>query len=748
MDWKDNIRSILNKRAAELPDDKEVEMVFMEQAYNHIQNKARPLMKSPYQLGFEIVEKNDTNTKMIGVFAFRVGATLIYSPVFFLNGDIKGSDLMYNHKEKWIHPQTPDWCEFELAKIENQEGKAISRDQAKKVPMQMNLQKIVRPEFHRKSASLWLNPDVDIEDKELPSANWAEVKDHMKIEKSAVERESLQFGELLGDYLEQSAPEGIDALANLMEKASHQFNNYLYQRLPEGFFECDSFYKSKQEKKASTDEGTVKLHLGRFNPHNKQASMEEQMEDAYSWEDNRPKTTVEEAYVVNENEEDLMETPTEMGKYKVLLKGGYFIDCVVVPCAQQYDKYDDHYPVAYDSEYGLSDKHPGFTIVNLDNKESKRVETKLYTTGKDENYDFGCCSDRPVQGSFNIVVYNGKALKNTFCRKKSTKDGITTCYCDNGYASEYNKCTIVINPELEKSDPERFVFKPEDVQFIKVKTTSEEYDSSHKRPAYITCDVGNETDMSTYLLKTANAENMSVIKVQQLARGFTVKSGSDQYDNLNSIGLEAYFIANCGTSVENAKDLAKAASQNIVTRVMAKKAATQIRLDEREEFTQNYNSDFGIREEHPETFILVNNGDTQGHPDHRVGDKYDNEGMSSDYMSLLNMTPEELMQKAEESGSDSVLEHGLIGSLSRTYNALPMVEKYIRDMKTGLDAKGRLLFLFYWRPEDFIEAYGTDDQAEIENMLISSFQSDGDLVLELLKKSPEMSEYQTVDTSK
>ncbi len=76
----------------------------METAYQSVANKAGMLMEPQHQLGFEIVSKNETNTRLLGVFAFRTGSELLYAPVFFLNGDIKGTDLLYRHRVKRFLP--------------------------------------------------------------------------------------------------------------------------------------------------------------------------------------------------------------------------------------------------------------------------------------------------------------------------------------------------------------------------------------------------------------------------------------------------------------------------------------------------------------------------------------------------------------------------------------------------------------------------------------------------------------------
>src|SRR5947208_3018606 len=100
--------------AAQNADDAEIEKAFLESAFGAISNKARPLMQAPYRLGFEIVFKNDDNTRMVGIFAFRIGKDLLYAPVFFLSGEIKGTDLLYCHETKKFVPLTTEWVNYLL----------------------------------------------------------------------------------------------------------------------------------------------------------------------------------------------------------------------------------------------------------------------------------------------------------------------------------------------------------------------------------------------------------------------------------------------------------------------------------------------------------------------------------------------------------------------------------------------------------------------------------------------------------
>jgi len=64
-----------------------------------------------------------------------------------------------------------------------------------------------------------------------------------------------------------------------------------------------------------------------------------------------------------------------------------------------------------------------------------------------------------------------------------------------------------------------------------------------------------------------------------------------------------------------------------------------------------------------------------------------------------------------------------------------LIETYIPDLEEGLDRIGRILFLFYWKPEDFQESFGSDDQDQLENKLVSNFKSFGALALELKQEN-------------
>lgn len=195
-DWREAAKS-----ASAVVDDNAVEKAFADQAYGLVANKVGPIMRDPYQLGFEIVSKNDANTRMVGLFAFRLDGTLLYVPAFFLNGEIKGTDLLYRYNVKRFCPNTEDWITY-LREHGNQSmGKGIDRSESRSTPSRVRLDRIAYPP-HLKTAS-GEDPDwagfFDELSEQTKQASEHPLKDFL------VECGNRDMLKRLGDLIEKSA---------------------------------------------------------------------------------------------------------------------------------------------------------------------------------------------------------------------------------------------------------------------------------------------------------------------------------------------------------------------------------------------------------------------------------------------------------------------------------------------------------------------------------------------------------------
>ena len=64
------------------------------------------------KVGFQLIDKNDDDTRGVGVMVFKVGKQWIYVPIFYLNGQIKGTDLMYLQQQAVFCPCKENWLTF------------------------------------------------------------------------------------------------------------------------------------------------------------------------------------------------------------------------------------------------------------------------------------------------------------------------------------------------------------------------------------------------------------------------------------------------------------------------------------------------------------------------------------------------------------------------------------------------------------------------------------------------------------
>jgi uncharacterized Zn ribbon protein len=140
---------------------------------------------------------------------------------------------------------------------------------------------------------------------------------------------------------------------------------------------------------------------------------------------------------------------------------------------------------------------------------------------------------------------------------------------------------------------------------------------------------------------------------------------------------------------------------------------------------------FGVLEDQPESISLGTKSDAPRHVESRVGDQYQLDGMQ---VLIETGTPDELYDASQKIQDNSLFDLGVVGSLVKTFDGADMVEQYMPALRQGLDKLGRILFLIYWKPEDFVDSYGSDDMTDIENKLLSSFKQFGELILELMQQ--------------
>jgi hypothetical protein len=110
------------------PNSTELERALAQMAESHISSKA-PLL-SRYLLGFQMLKKREDETRACGIFAYKVGTELVYIPVFCLNGELYGQELMYLVSKDQFVPSDEKWVNYLLSRKPLEPGKVELRSRS------------------------------------------------------------------------------------------------------------------------------------------------------------------------------------------------------------------------------------------------------------------------------------------------------------------------------------------------------------------------------------------------------------------------------------------------------------------------------------------------------------------------------------------------------------------------------------------------------------------------------------------
>lgn len=716
-------------------DQMDVEKAFLDQAYTFLQNKAGPIMKAPHRIGFEIVHKNDDNTRMAGIFVFRVGKELFYAPVFFINGSIKGTDLFYRCEQKRFVPLVAGWVTYLMNSCLQDEGKGVPVGDRHKHPMHVNFRQLAFPPGYSQGGTSFKFASVG--DLVSPS-QLKEMVEHMQA--------SLCSASILERFVKESA--GVSAAHRLAAAAEKNFDfaDALYRSCPW----LDNLQLTVKE--ASAPQDVLILHVNTTLNKQASAATDEDRIRGYMIEDRRKDANVNlEVFDANPNHLGSFERP---GVHQVPQPDGGFQEVFLA--------YEDEENVLR-SQNGNTWPTPvdGFALerlVAIDPKtgQSGNVsidsQNPIFANRTGSILEHDGAKKKPESGK-GYRLYDDKAgtLSAPFFVKKVDDNKVTACWNDK--TSPHDEFTILCNPDYPGFKAgmnvagaccrfiEQDVVKPSESPNAPVCSTS-----------WISYGTGLQVVHKHALedfIRTEHGHKQASVQWDGGRKQFLLQREDQmQADTRDSwIGAEIWLMTKCAMRqsvasgiLEQTQGSAEQASKKITFwHQPAEKIATNLRAPAMPDFDQDMDDYYGnIVEPHSQVLMGEALKDPVTMPEARVDDMYRGEG---DYRptnggpDLSTMNPLQLFQMSQEHNMPNLFDHGVVGSLLQTYDSMSLVDRYVPDLETALDCMGRLLFLFYWKPEDFSQAYGSDDMTGLENKLLSNFRSFGALVLELIQKT-------------
>ena len=706
--------------SAQTQSAEETEQAFMDQAYAAVQSKAAPIMRAPYRLGFEIVHKNDDNTRLVGIFVFRVNKDLFYAPVFFVNGSIKGTDLFYRHSAKAFVPCTERWLEYLISLSETTEGVGVPISERTNTRRQLNLQTITQPPEVMNSRKWASTEDV----KALATAAWEQIK-------SASTTPFDIEPNILRTFITETG--GFSAMKKIANTAEHDFDfaNALFcGSKPENYMPDLAPYV-----KSATLPAVLTLRRELLaNPLVKSASADE-LRKGYMFDDKREPKSVHD--IVIETGEQRLQAVTAPGVYEVLMADGSFSECL---CAYHHESMLPSKccnPVGWS---GTGEFSIPITIVETSTNKSKtlRYQQSAVMGRFKDNIDLKESDKLPDSGKwYRLYDANSQGFSDPVRVESVTKGDLGTHTVK--YVKHYERGsqhTLTINPDYASCDCEAGIYG-RCIRWVPIASMKDN-----------DCGPGKSCEQADDSIQLGSAHTLNNFLYDQgYLRGALHKTASEYVLRLNTMekNAPAYTFNKLATisalmvegnmTEEDAEVLVKTAGENARAVFFYKpmdKVAYNLRFPQFPEFYDSMNSEFGVPEQPAPNQVMVQaDKDTPYIEKQRVGDKQSFDAGDN----IDTQTPISLYNNSKQRGVSSVFEHGVVGSLINTYDSVSMIDSYMPKMQAALDCTGRTLFLFYWKPEDFAQAFGADDQTQLENKLISNFKSFGDLVIDLLQKT-------------
>jgi hypothetical protein len=426
----------------------------MDQAYMAVQSKAAPIMRAPYRIGFEIVHRNNDNTRLVGIFVFRVNKDLYYAPVFFINGNIKGTDLFYRHTTKSFVPATESWVEYLISLSETSEGKGVPISERINTRRQMNLQAIVSP------------PDTMMARKYASTA-WEEMK------QAAVTH--LPAESILRKFIVNDG--GFGAIKKIASAAQNdpEFANALFLSS-----EPNSYMPELEAYKPSAPPAPLlTLHQNLLKNANVKSASADALRKGYIFEDKRPKEATNE--VIYDANERSLQSVSQPGIYHVLVADGstrrmicsYHRD--LLSAKRQLNPSDNASEFGgsftgqpYEThQHGLQSILP-FVVIDLDDHKSRFID--LLPTARtwrvlghfEKEIDPSEIGSATPETGKMYRVYNAKTKTLSdawYVLKVEDKElGLKNVHLTRHYVDDSQPTVITLNPDYDGYDPIEKVF--------------------------------------------------------------------------------------------------------------------------------------------------------------------------------------------------------------------------------------------------------------------------------------------------
>jgi len=776
--------------------DAAFESAFSELAHASLRETAPGLME--YLVGFQIIDKNDEESHAVAVFGFKVGSQWFYAPTFFMNGSLKGSDLLYVKNQDLFVPLQDNWVNYLLSKRPQLLGSAEAKEESELNMDQPDFATFSDPPTagnSSKMASLdkysrvqdWAKPFLPVYEAAIMGKEASDVSrvDLTNVLKQNPElagtvittmQGNVKFAEAVFDYYGPEVVEHLKSAAEAAKEAANE-SKLLKLKKPEIKPTTGTPIKAAEDAMIEDDTlGTVTVYTTDDIPGMvagdlgsavlTDAEKSQLMEGEMVVKDTRANSQKTKIY--KSDYERRVQNPNGTGVYGVIGADGTTDECLVISDPKVIGKGRTTGVVTLVTKGGEAGNYPKSGIFvanqevgdstfneNLDSFMSSGIDPSSMTPGKsyvllDEN-GVGTIPFKMIEsvsntdGTTQLKVYPNDDMN---CRN-SVLGGNQPGTSYEGFNGSYTETGVGVHVDSDPSvgcgctDYESFENKPYSA-----------YEYSGAKSILIS-DRDSVSEMK-------NVGDTLIIPKSVKA----IKAGDKYlkaYDPASITDIEHYIMKSAAV-IEVFTDGPELIirHENGQSRMRKSAAAKELILD------------WGLDAEAAQLLVKEAKMNVHGCQQYFVksaepmgagptapampaypqdfdqdigaavvspqGEFSEVAGMGEDpnAREQYNLMDDEEVQgvlQAAESGKKDIFDTAVLGSLVKTFDVDSVVDGYLPDIIRGMDRVGRILFMFYWHNESFKERYGRQELMDLEDALRNVFQAQGDLVIFLKQKT-------------
>ena len=648
-------------------------------------------------LGFQIVQTEDDDSRAFGVQVYNIGKHLVLVPMFFLDGKIKGGEVMFVKDLNKFLPLT----EVEVNNLES--GKTFSMGEPEK-----EVEKNKGTAYRTSTMELnWLNS------KRAGEVGIVDAEDIHQMYRAAMMLDRGGCPKLKD--ISMFGPKAASDFARSVMSVPELANALLAVHSPMEIKEALDPVLAKGEaiEKIRNTKWGVKLSFVE-DPFSKEAAdlSDEQkmllMKNGIVALDNRKEASIA---LKERKAVQRWGTPSSNGRYDLVMKDGSTVkaDIVFVGSTDKYelDCCDGDCGVGSKARY--SDK-VGQVAVFMDGKVSFQPVTDICvdtTTVKD--LDLG---DKPSTSSIRSRV-----VKKGESRWKDGKDFSSNCVLiydgkhDVSYKGhiETEGNEVILSPDGFVHNPLRMVltgkpgsmftkggilYIPDSAKMIALEDYKQEY--------HIGC---RPSDIASEALVNGGLET---VKVASDGRSYRVDDSHGGTELTSYQNTLKYLMKEIGLREKQATDIMEDARKQAGYGQIGEPVSFWCKCAFADPADDPW---FGIGDDH---FLTLEAG--------RLGGPMDSDAVSR-------------ISKASRTGVKEIIDTQIMSELAKSAYSVDKVQDYLSVFMKALDRICRTLVLFYWHNEDFEERYGKQNLAQLEDALKDNIRSLGDLVNYLRDKT-------------